>query len=174
MIGLKTLGMLLIFGASTAAGFIYSESFKKRYSQLQEIQRAIYQFQVEIEYTHTPIPEAMLNVANKSKEPIAKIFREISAALEKNEAQDVYEAFTTAFNGNKSSLCLSSEDMNIILDMAKVLGEADIEGHKKVFNYTLEKLKNQIKIAEELVQKNVKMYRYLGVTVGGMTVIMLI
>jgi len=174
MIGLKTIGMLLILAASTGAGFIYAESFRKRYSQLQELQRAIYQFQGEIEYTHTPIPEALFNVANKSKEPIGKIFKEISSSLERNEAQNVYEAFRIAFNSNKTDLCLKNEDINIIFDMAKVLGEADIEGHKKIFSYTLEKLKNHTKIAEGLAEKNVKMYRYLGVTLGGMTVIMLI
>jgi len=171
MIGLKTVGMLLVLGASTGAGFIYAESFRKRYSELMELQRAIYQFQGEVEYTHTPIPEALLDVANKSKDPIGRIFKQISFKLENNEAQNVYEAFKLAFKSN--TLCLNSEDINIVLDMAKVLGEADIEGHKKIFNYTLEKLKNQIKIAEGLAQKNVKMYRYLGVTLGGMTVIML-
>ena len=174
MIGLKTAGLLFILGASTSVGFIYAESFRKRYSELMELQRAIYQFQGEVEYTHTPIPEALINVANKSKEPIGKIFKQISSLLEKNEAENVYEAFKLAFNSNKGSLCLKDEDINIVLDMAKVLGEADIEGHKKVFNYTLEKLKNHIKIAEGLAEKNVKVYRYLGVTLGGMTVIMLI
>jgi len=174
MFSLKTVGMLLILGASTAAGFWYAEGFRKRYAELQEIQRAIYQFQGEIEYTHTPIPEALLKVSEKSKEPIGQVLKQISNLLEKNEAKDVYEAFKLSFDSNKNSLCLSKEDISIVLDMAKVLGDADIEGHKKVFNYTLEKLKGQIKIAEGLAQKNVKMYRYLGVTLGGMTVIMLI
>lgn len=44
---------------------------------------------------------------------------------------------------------------------------------KKMFEFTLESIKKQIILAEELMHKNLKVYRYLGVTLGSMVIIML-
>lgn len=171
---IKILGCILILFASTGIGFIYSESFKKRTTQLNELQRCIYQLQNEIIYTHTPLPEAILNIAEKSVYPIKLVFDEISSLLFTNAVDTVYEAFHKVFNNKQSVLNLKSEDINVILDLAKNLGESDLEGQKKIFALTLENLKKQIKDSELSMKNNVKMYRYLGFSLGAMLVIVLV
>lgn len=164
----------LIIGSSTAAGFFYSEGFKLRTDQLNELARSINQFQNELIYTHTALPEILLNISKKSKYPINCIFEKIAFSLGTNEVDTVYSAFEKVFNENKKSLSIESEDINIIFDMAKTLGESDIEGHKRIFQLALNNLKKQIEKSEEAVKKNVKMYRYLGFSIGTTVVIMLI
>ena len=90
---LKIIGCILILGASTFGGFFYSEAFKHRLKQLNEVERSIYQLQNEIIYTHTPIPEALENVSIKGIKPISQIFYEISQELSSNKHDSVQEAF---------------------------------------------------------------------------------
>ena len=171
---IKIIGCAVIIVASTMAGYIYSERLKFRVNQLNEVQRAIYQLQNEITYVHALLPDAFKSVASKSREPIKEFFNKTSELLSDNEYENVYEAMNSAMNSIKSRLNLTFEDINVILDLSKTLGESDIEGQNNIFSLTIENLKKQIKISEEFMKKNVKMYRYLGFSFGAMLVIVLI
>ncbi len=171
---IKIIGCVVILGASTMAGFIYSERLKYRVFQLNEIQRAIYQLQNEITYVHALLPDAFKSIANKSKEPINELFNKTSEFLSDNEYENVYQAMNSAVDSIKNKLYLSTDDINVILDLAKTLGESDIQGQNSMFTLTLDNLKKQIKISEEFMHKNIKMYRYLGFSFGAMLVIALI
>lgn len=171
---IKTIGCLLILGASTVGGFLYGEIFKRRVKQLNELERSTNQLESEIEYTHTPLPEALYSVAQKSEPPISELFMKASKLLYSNEVETVYEAFNMCVKDEKISLDLKPQDVNLILDLSKSLGESDIEGHKRIFSLTISNLKKSIKIAETEMKSNVKMYRYLGFSIGAMLVIVLI
>jgi len=171
---IKIIACFVILGASTMAGFIYSERLKYRVFQLNEIERAIYQLQNEITYVHVLLPDAFKNIADKSKEPIKELFNKTSELLSGNEYENVYEAMKEAVNLLKSKLYLNADDINVILDLTKTLGESDIQGQNSIFSLTISNLKKQIKISEEFMNKNVKMYRYLGFSFGAMLVIALL
>jgi stage III sporulation protein AB len=169
---IKTMGCLLILAASTFGGFAYAEGFKKRVKQLNELERAINQLQNEIEYTYTPLPEALHSVSEKCEAPVKEIFAKASQYLFLNEAESVYDAFKKCLED--SNISINKEDVNVILDLSKSLGESDIEGHKKIFSLAKNNIKKRISIAEDSMNKNVKMYRYLGFSLGAMLVIVLI
>jgi stage III sporulation protein AB len=171
---IKIIGCAVILGASTMAGFIYSERLKYRVFQLNEVERAIHQLQNEITYVHALLPDAFKSVAQKSKNPIKELFNKTGELLSGNEYDNVYEAMNSAMNTIKSGLNLNCDDINVILDLSKTLGESDIEGQKNMFTLTIGNLKKQIKISEEFMKKNIKMYRYLGFSFGAMLVIALI
>ncbi len=171
---IKIIGCAVILGASTMAGFIYSEKLKYRVFQLNEVHRAIHQLQNEITYVHTLLPDAFKSVADKSKEPIREFFNKTSELLLENEYENVYEAMNSAMHSIKSRLYLSSDDINVILDLSKTLGESDIEGQNSIFTLTIENLKKQIKISEDFMNKNIKVYRSFGFCCGAMLVIALI
>jgi stage III sporulation protein AB len=171
---IKIIGCTVILGASTMAGYIYSERLKYRVVQLNEIQRAIHQLQNEITYVHALLPDAFKSVASKSREPIKELFNKTSELLSDNEYESVYEAMNSAMNLIKNRLSITLDDINVILDLSKTLGESDIEGQNNMFSLTIENLKKQINISEEFMKKNIKMYRYLGFSFGAMLVIALI
>ena len=171
---LKLLGCLIILGASTSGGFIYGESFKKRVADLNELQRIIYMLQSEIEYINNPIPRALKDISNKTVKPFSLIFKDISELLFKNEVESVYDAFKIILLSNNYYLNLSKDDINILFDLSKSLGESDVSGQRKMFEFTLASIKKQIMLAEELMYRNLKVYRYLGITLGSMVVIMLL
>ena len=171
---IKIIGCAVILGASTMVGFIYSERLKYRVFQLNEVERAIHQLQNEITYVHALLPDAFKSVAQKSKNPIRELFNKTGELLSGNEYDNVYEAMNSAMNTIKSGLNLNCDDINVILDLSKTLGESDIEGQNNMFTLTITNLKKQIKISEEFMKKNIKMYRYLGFSFGAMLVIALI
>jgi len=171
---IKIIACAVILSASTIAGFIYSERLKYRAFQLNEVQRAIYQLQNEITYVHALLPDAFKSVSIKSKGPIGELFNKTSELLYDNSYENVYEAMNCAINLLKNRIYLNSEDINVILDLSKTLGESDIEGQISIFSLTLGNLKKQIKISEDIMNKNIKMYRYLGFSFGAMIVLALI
>lgn len=171
---LKILGCILILAAPTIGGYIYSEGFKKRVVQLNELERCLTQLENEILFTHTPLTEVFFNISRKSKYPINEIFEMASDLLMSNKVEDVFEAVNKALASKKEVLNLKKEDLDIILDLSKTLGESDVDGQKSVFRLTRENLKKQIQLAENVMKKNVKLYRYLGFSVGAALVIMVI
>ncbi|MBC8059250.1 MAG: stage III sporulation protein SpoAB [Clostridiaceae bacterium] len=171
---LKLIGCILILSASTTAGFLYSDNFKNRVSQLNEIQRCLHQLQNEILFTYTPLTESFLSVSTKSKYPVKHIFESASDSLITNKANSVYEAMKSAIDNNINKFNIKNEDIEILLDLSKSLGESDIEGQKSVFNLTIENIKKQINEADEIMKKNVKLFRYLGFTIGAMLVILIV
>lgn len=116
----------------------------------------------------------MFNVYEKSSYPLNEFFKIISDMLYSNKVDSVYEAFEKAFIEVNEFLYINKEDKDIILSLGKTLGESDIEGQKRMFSLTLENLKKQIIEAEVSMKKNVKMYRYLGFTLGMIIIIMFI
>lgn len=171
---IKLLSCFIILAASTIGGFVYAEGFRKRVRQLNEFERALSQLENEIEYTHTPLPEALESVSEKSESPVKEIFEKISKLLYKNEVDSVYNAFKKCLIDQTNYLNLNLEDINVILDLSKSLGEADIEGHRKIFSLVKTNLKKRITISEDIMNKNLKLYRYLGFSIGAMIVIVLL
>jgi stage III sporulation protein AB len=171
---IKTLGLLLIVGSSTVIGFIYGDGMKKRVRELKELQRGIYILKNEINFMHSLLPEALVKVAEKCTGSINKIFRTTSEILLKNEEIDVFRSFKKSIEINKKVLSLTNEDLAIFLDLCKSLGEMDVEGHNDMFNLVSENLNKAINEAESNLDKNIKMYRFLGFSFGAMIAIILI
>lgn len=171
---IKGLGIVLIVAASTIWGFYYGERFKKRVKDLKELQRGIYVLKSEINFTRSLLPDALHKVYEKCDGPIGGIFLRVSELLSTNEEDDVYSCFIQSINEKKGELSLTQGDLGIFMDFTKSLGEVDIEGHNDMLALTLENLGKALEDAERNIDKNVKMYRYLGFSFGAMVGIILI
>ena len=171
---IKVIGCLLIIIGCTYIGFMYSENFNKRVLQLNELEKSIIQLRNEIIYIYTTLPEAFLNVSQKSIDPIRQFYLHARNLLINNQVNSVYEAFRLSIKENEDKLYLTDIDIKILMDLAKNLGESDIEGQINIFELAIKNLEKQIKTAENLRNKNLKMYRYLGFTIGAVIVIILI
>lgn len=171
---IRILGLALIVGAASAMGFMFSETLKRRLTQLRELQGALIQLENEIFYTRTALPEACLSVSEKSNYSVDKVFKKVSEVLSDNSTNSVYDAFVTALSCNEEYISLTKEDKDIILDLAKALGESDLEGHKKVFSLAEHRINSKVEELQSGVDKNVKMYRYLGFSLGAAVAIILI
>ncbi len=170
----KGLICISIIILSSLLGFSYGERYKKRVYILKDLQRGILQLENEIMYSYTPLPEALLKVSKKSNKAVSDLFKSIGASLMKNEYDSVYVTFKAVYNFYRESMYLTESDELIISDLFKSLGEVDILGHEKIFTLFLQSIKGSIDDAEELMKKNLKMYRYLGVCMGFGIVILIV
>ena len=171
---LKVIGLILIISSSTVLGFAYGEKFYKRVRELKEFQRAVYILKNEINFCHSLLPDALMKVYEKCDEPIRTIFKDIAMKLRGEEDVNVYSCFEEGINTNLSKLSLKEKDISIIMDLAKTLGEMDIDGHNDILGLAMEELGKAISEAEVNLEKNVKMYRYLGFSFGAMIGIILL
>lgn len=171
---IKLLGIIMILASSTIIGFLFGENLKKRFEQLNEFERAINHLQNEIIYAYTSLPEAIINVSEKSGQPIKNFLKDISECLSNNEVNSVYEAFEISYMKNKNNFKLHKNDIDVLITLSKTLGECDIDGEKRMFELTLDNLRKQIDYAENNMNKSLKMYRYLGFSVGAAVVIILL
>lgn len=171
---IKVIGSILVIVSTSLLGYFCGELFKKRTRELKELERAIGILKNEIVYAYTPLPYALEKIGLRLIEPIKSLFLNISKNLQENTSEGVYEAFNSNINLYKKSLNLNEEDINILLNLSKSLGEWDIESQKNIFHATEEELKKQIQESEILIRKNLKMYRYLGFSIGAIIVIMFI
>lgn len=159
---------------STLIGFEYGEAIKVRRDNLSKLLDSIVNLESEIFYCLTPLYEATMKIAKISSKPINILFEEVSNELTKNNTESVSEAFEVAIKKSEGELCLLQEDYNILLELSKSIGTTDLEGQKKIFEITINKIKNNLKHASEEADKNIKMYRVLGVSVGLIIAVFLI
>ncbi|WP_055667681.1 stage III sporulation protein SpoIIIAB [Desnuesiella massiliensis] len=171
---LRLFGLLLIFIACTLTGFFYAESLRKRSLELKELERTLVQLKNEIMFLHSPLPEALKKIGERSKEPFSLLYIRISSYLEEGTCNSVFEATVKSLEDYKDILYLIKEDIEIIKDFSKNLGDLDRNFQINIFEMTLERVAMQIKDSEITAQNNIKLYRYLGLCIGALVVIFLI
>lgn len=82
------------------------------------------------------------------------------------------EAWEQAVKTSETNL--KEEDTNVLLMLSKMLGQTDVEGQISQIEITETFLEKQIAEAVEEKNKNEKLYRKLGTTIGLAIVIILI
>ncbi|SHH37315.1 stage III sporulation protein SpoIIIAB [Clostridium grantii] len=174
MISIKLVCSLIIIGSCTFMGIKFGDTLRKRVKELNELMAAIYLIKTQIHYTFTPLPEIFNVLSKKNKEPLKTIFENISISLYANDVDSVYEAVEYELNNKIHSLSLKKEDKDIFMDLAKSLGDTDIEGQNSILELTEMKLKKQIEKADLDLKNNLKIYQYLGFTIGATIVILIV
>lgn len=171
---LRLVSIALIFFLCSILGYVYSERFNVRYYQLKDIYKSVILLQNEVVFSSTPLPEAFKEVGNKSRKPINKILYQVSKDLLSGIDMNVYDCFKRIYINLESEFYLQKEDLSIIEDFLKSLGDSGVYGQEKIFNLCVENLKINIDEAFEECKKNTKLYRYLGVCIGAMISILLL
>ena len=150
---LKMINVVLVFVLCSAFGYIYGESFKRRYMQLQESFRILTLLQNGIIFNNIPLPECFKEISEKCDNPIKTLLLNVSEDLNNGVEGNLYSIFK---------------------ELLKSLGELGVYGQEKIFKLTLENLKINIDDAYDKAKKNTKLYRYIGMCVGAMLSIFLL
>ena len=159
---------IILFGTSYI-GILMAKKYSSRVKDLKEMRKALNFFEDKIKFTYEPIPDVFEEISSKVNENIGEIFKS-SANLMQNESAGVsWEKAVDNANTN-----FSKEDSEIIKGLAKMLGKTDIDGQVSEIRLTNKFIDVQIKEAENEKNRNEKLYKTLGVTVGLAIVIVLI
>ena len=163
-----------VFLTCSIIGYLFGEAYRKRPMDLKECNKGIILLQNQVIFNNTPLPESLLIISNKLKEPYSDLLKKVSNDLFEGRIDGVYDSFKEGYLQSKEEYYLKEEDIKILSDFLISLGDSGIYGQDKVFKLALESIKGNINEAEELSKKNTKMYRYLGICFGAMIAIILI
>ena len=146
-----------------------SKKYSNRLRELKEMRKAFNFFEEKIKFTYEPIPDVFEEISHKVQDNIGEIFCNSSKSMENESAGVAWEKAVDEANNN-----FTKEDKDIIKGLAKMLGKTDIDGQVSEIRLTCKFLDVQIKDAENEKNKNEKLYKTLGATVGLALVIILI
>ena len=150
-------------------GIIISNKYKNRTTQLYEVKKALNFLEAKIEYTYEPLADIFIEISNNIKREIGNIFKVASVKMKEVSAQEAWQ-----YSVDISQTNLNKQDIEIIKDFGKILGQTNLQGQLGKVKLTLGFLENQIKEAQEEENRNKKLYKTLGLLTGVGLVIILI
>ncbi len=169
MLAFKIFLLILIITASSYIGILFSKKYANREKEIKQMKTGLNMFATKIKYTYEPIPSLFMEIANKIGGNIGSIFSLASTRMKEESAGEAWEKALDEVNHN-----LSNEDITILKNLSKLLGQTDVEGQISQIEVVNQFLNSQLENANEERRKNEKMYRTLGIVTGLTIAIILI
>ena len=169
---MKLIGALLIIFSSSSIGFLMAHRIALRPRQLQQLKTALEMLKTEIDYGMTPLPEAFAKLDQNLQPPVADLF---ALAKENIESGIVaQQAWQKAVEEKKSEMAVVEEDHNLILEIAYNLGKSSSADQIRHLELAQKKIDNLYQQAIKEKEQKVKLWRYLGVLLGLLVVIIIV
>ncbi len=167
---IKAFFLSSIFGLAVYIGNSKANQYVIRVKELISIKSALNILENKIKFTQTPLAEIFDSIAEKcSENNIKNLFLKLSAELKQN--MNIHKSWEKILNTEPTGLY--EEDIKVLTDMGKILGATDVEGQISNIKITRELIDGQTKKAENEKEKNVKLFRTLGI-VSGLTIIIIL
>jgi stage III sporulation protein AB len=158
MIIAKYITLIGIMIISSYLGIIKAKTFEDRVCSLNEFQNSLVMFKSKIEFTYEPIKDIFEEISKIIYQDKENIFLNTI----KNK-KDIYRSWCEAVDYENK---LWKEDKEIIKMMGKLLGKTDLKGQVSQINLSLNLIDKQIEKAEIEKNRNVKLYRTMGIIFG--------
>ena len=166
---IKGFMLLFVFIGSSFIGRCIAKKYSYRLEELEEMKNILNVFKSKIRFTYEPIPEIFGEIVSHAKQNIGQIFEEARNNMQNLSAGEAWEKAVQTSETN-----LTKEDLHVLLMLSKMLGQTDVEGQISQIEITENFLEKQIKEAQQEKNRNEKLYRKLGTTIGLAIVIILI
>ena len=167
---IKLTFLIIIFGLVVYMGNYKSKQYINRVKELMSIKTSLNILENKIKFTQSPLEEIFKNIAqNCSEKSIQNIFEIIITNLKDNV--NIHKSWITAIN--KCETNLNNQDKKILMDMGNILGTTDVDGQVSNIKITTTFIDAQIENAQNEKEKNVKLYRTLGI-ISGLTIIIIL
>jgi len=168
---LKFSGAFLILISGSILGWIIAEQYTKRVQQLQELQMAIKVLDTEISYSSTFLPEAFIHSGEKSTYPISFIFKETGKNMLNNRELIFSDIWIKILEENFYYNSLNNSDIKLLKNWGKQLGASHLKDQEKINKIILQQLKQNELIAREEAREKVKLFRYSGLLLSLLLII---
>lgn len=171
---LKIAGAVLIVVSCGMGGILYSNRYIYRLDSLKSLSICIEMLRSEITYGHIPLAQAAGSIAQKVKGPVSDIFSDFSNLLTSKRGYTAHQAFDKAIDKNAARLYISKEEMDLFRTFGNMIGTSDTANQEKSLNLLSKQL--EVLIDRSMIEKdkNVKMYRNLGLLGGlGLAILLL-
>jgi stage III sporulation protein AB len=169
---MKAIGAGLVMVSSTGLGFRIARDFRERTRQLRALILSVRMLQSEIEYSVTPLPQALRRIAARSQAPLDQLFEVSAQALQDNDIT-VMVAFQAGIAACEARSALQVQDFEIMTEFGKTLGTSDRIHQSQHFEVTLSRLDGLEHEARESQRQHERMWQYIGVLTGLLLVVLL-
>lgn len=167
MIILKIIMLILILTLSYLIGNIIAKQYSNRVEELEDIKNSLNVLQTKVRFSKEPLSTIFKDISNISKNK--EIFIEANENMKTMLAGEAWRNSIQTVNTN-----LKKNDIEILSSLGNMLGKTDSEGQVNQIEEIKELLNIQIKNANKEKEKNEKLYKTLGMTIGLAIVIILI
>lgn len=168
----KILGSLCIIISGAMYGMHMSQRPKMRIDELNEIKKAFLLLKSQIGYSYEILPEALINIANRSKEPVNTLFKTIANKLNQKSGKSVSDIWYCEFKAYKNTN-LSKEDIYTVSEFGKVLGYLDKKLQMDNIDIVIQYIDRTVDLILKNIEKDSKMYHSLGI-LGGILIALLL
>lgn len=173
MRSLKLFGALLILISSSWMGILGGKRLADRPQQLQKIKSDLMLLETDINYAATPLPQILEKMAYYSQWPVSCLWHETWQQLTNGEGLMAEQAWEKSLASFAPKTALIKKDLNILRDFGVGLGFSNRQEQIKKFKLLQEQLSLHQHEAENIRQKNERMWRTMGI-LGGIILIVLL
>jgi len=170
----KFIGIALVLGACTVLGIYYSLKDGFRIADLTELKKALLLLKGEIEFSHNPLPEAMLNIAERLNNRLAGFFKKLSAFLLDGKGTNVADVWKCTVKQEFHNLHFNGEDIQNTERLGETLGHISKHVQAEGLEMAVLYIDGQVERLRENEMKNKRLYRSAGTIFGILIVIILI
>lgn len=164
----KIIALFLVFIICTILGMYEAKKYDNRVEALKQIKNALEVLKSKIEFTYAPIKDNFIEISKIVYKNEKNIFQD---CIENMKDYEISEAWNIAVDNDSS---LIKEDKSTIKMFGKLLGKTDKSGQINEINLTSKLLDSLIDKAEQEKNKNYKLFRTLGSTIGiGLCIILI-
>ena len=168
MVIIKCICLIMVLAISFFIGYLISKKYTNRVIELKEMQIALDILENKIKFTYEPLKDIFKEMKMMLKGNVAELFSNVSNNLDE---YCVEKSFSKAIkNVNMNML---KEDLEVLKNLSKTLGKTEKDGQVSQIELTKTFIESQIKKAEKEEEKNSKLYKTLGATIGLAVVILL-
>lgn len=170
---MRSIGAMLVIFAGTAGGWIYGSLLRKRHKILSELRLFFQWLKTEISYGSVPLSAAFEKIGRRLEGgSLSEMVFHFIDRLSSPEGLTADEAWQRSLTDSREELPLNGEDWENLRDFGRTLGNTDRDHQVKAIEDTIERLKLRETEAWRMVEKNEKIYRYLGMAIGVLVVLL--
>ncbi|MDF2964175.1 MAG: stage sporulation protein [Paenibacillus sp.] len=170
---LKLLGSIMILLSATWFGFYQAQQFARRPKQIADMIRALQRLETEMVYGSTPLPDALLHVANTCPSPVHLIFSHVAEELLKAGGRSVQQIWQQTVNAVWKHTSMKPGEQDIVRQLGFTLGLSDVTDQVKHLRLAVQQLQGELESAQEDRKRYESMWRSLGLLMGALIVILM-
>jgi stage III sporulation protein AB len=170
---LKFIGAVCIIIAASLYGFLQALHYARRPKQIRGLIGALQRMETEMTYALTPLPELLASLAKQTVEPLADLYRKTSEQLTSSSGMSTREIWQHEVQETWKKTSMKLPEQEVMLQLGHVLGMSDRSDQVKHLRLAVSQLQVEEVDAREEQRKYEKMWKSLGVLIGGLIVILM-
>lgn len=162
---LKATGVILVVVSCSMIGFEFAARLKKRSKNLENIKKGIVNMERDMQFFKQPLHEVFKKAGENVSKEAGKLFLNVAEKLKKDSC-NAETVWKNEVEQMRDELCFSKEEATKIKNIFSGLGKTDSLSQKKIMVSSIENMQTIIDECNKTCEKNIKVYKGLGVLSG--------